>query len=133
MAGGRDFARESVRRTFLFYVADEDRFSAQQRRERLPTHFRTHAVKDLGALLFERLGDKPSDAFAIGDAEDQKGFAGNLEKIAHALGAPAGVVQATVKSTVSTRFSALFTLPLIMVKPPSDSFFFTSMTMVSPG
>ena len=109
-----------VRRTFFFDVADEDRFATQQRRERLPAHFRTHAVKDLGPMIFERLGDKPSDAFTIGDAEDQKRFTRDLEKIAHALGAPAGVVQATVKSTVSTRFSALFTLPLIMVKPPSD-------------
>ena len=44
-----------------------------------------------------------------------------------------GAFHATENSTLSTRRSPLLIAPVISVNPPSASFFFTSIVIVSPG
>ena len=56
-----------------------------------------------GTLLVERLGDAPCQGVPVGHAEDEKRATRELQEVAHVAAPPAGVFQATEKSTFRTR------------------------------
>ena len=83
MAGGRNLGGETLRRAFVFHIADKNGFAGQQRLQRFLPRLGADGINDLGALLFQRPRDVPGDAFAIGDTEHDKGLSSQLKKIRH--------------------------------------------------